>query len=48
MLAMTGVSAEDATNAFVRLSEALENERKPISCERDTYFQVKSEEVEYW
>ena len=45
---MTGISAEEAANAFVKLSEALANERKPISCERDIYFRVKSEEVEYW
>lgn len=38
MFAMTGVSAEDAANAFVRLSETLENERKPILRERDAYF----------
>lgn len=46
MTAMTGISAEEAANAFVRLSEALSNSRYSVSPTRADKFRVKSEEIE--
>ena len=46
MTAMTGVSAEEAANAFIKLSEALSNSRYSISPIHADKFRVKNEEVE--
>ena len=41
-----GISAEETTNAFIKLSRALENGRKEESHMPTHNFRVKSEEVE--
>ena len=46
MAAMTGISAEEAADAFVKLSMALENGRKIIKDAPVNKFRVKSEEIE--
>ena len=47
MTAMTGVSTEEAANAFVKLSEVLSNSRHSVSLAHANKFRVKSEEIEF-
>lgn len=47
MVAMTGVSAEEAADAFIRLSMALENGRETIADTPTNKFRVKSEEIDF-
>ena len=46
MTAVTGISAEEAANAFIKLSEALSNSRHSVSLAHAGKFRVKSEEIE--